>query len=1195
MKHNAKLLIIAAFFVLAVSFMITGNASAIYIGDGAVQNGTTGLWDIGDYGKCVTGISSTGTIAKDATKTSRPDCLTKTYSAYTNAGTCLNFTNTESSSHFWASTCKASDGTVFSLTGLDRTTAMCEQTILKNGKSLPAWECVHPAYSAYMESQCTTDGLTWRNGRCVDTSKTQATCTGNATSTANQGACTLQNGHATSGTSLPAVVTSAACATAGGIWTPTTASTNKYSWSNSSMPSMCVGSWTYTGPADNGAPGFCYTRVTLAGYNVNTCPVSTQGYVWDTTNLECDYSYGIVGTLDGNIVAKDGFTITALRGTAIDLSTTAYDTQGECLAAGFSWSTGVPKVSTFTDAVDTSATLATVKYSRSGCLECHNNTSQNNGYAERWKSSYKMTGHKNMLRKVTAGKNWAGPDGVVYTAAATGAINFATAKATISGVDKDLLYIFGDWMAPAPAGLDVIVDNGSGAAKYNGANDYSCAPCHTTGWNRPDAGLCSLSSKTTSAACATAGGTWYTMNGVQGGAYTPAEPAASYPAVTFAGAGKWDYDGIMCSRCHASVFAQTGTVTWTTATVTWTSNAGWSSSTFKTPSPAFTVPSGTSTHNTTAANTANQDNTQVCFGCHQGIAKTNKGTGADADLSNAAIIPVKNNNTWVTSGTVYAPEFNGHVLGNSFLNSPHARYSPPVSGNALVPNSLGKYALVGNATSQYNSSYGGYICRSSTSAGSGNVISTVLKSGVLSPITSADDCLLANNVLQGGTCALTNYAFDPRTTTQAICTTAGGAWTASASLTYWQPESQGSCTTCHNVHDSLFDANAAEPVRRECAITCHTTKADLATIRHPMGTGTPLGNGTDPVAACETCHMPKATDGGFPMHLWRINTDPTYSTFPTKTQFYGGSCSNALYTKSSSCTSAGGTWTDASGAACSDGVSVTAAACDAAGKTWSAQAVANTSPDTSASNGVAYSGAVWVDLDAACGQCHGGSAGATATKNGAPYFDKTYLGSLATGMHDSAKLPPTVAHGTVTNGAPTTRTVSFTDTSTDGNGKAAGTLSIYINWGDGSVSAGAGGGTFSHTYANNGVFTILHKATDTAGLYAGENIPVTVYQAPSLKYSMTVTVYKDAAKTQLAAYAKLQLKNGAGVVVGSGYTNASGQMTFTNLVNSAYTVIAYVSGVDFDTTTVGKQSTSKPVAATISGASRADIVVYPIP
>ena len=57
-----------------------------------------------------------------------------------------------------------------------------------------------------------------------------------------------------------------------------------------------------------------------------------------------------------------------------------------------------------------------------------------------------------MLRKVTAGKNWAGPNpdtGLleVYTTDGTVAIDFLTA--TVTG-GKQLFYIYGDWMAPLP-------------------------------------------------------------------------------------------------------------------------------------------------------------------------------------------------------------------------------------------------------------------------------------------------------------------------------------------------------------------------------------------------------------------------------------------------------------------------------------------------------------------------------------------------------------------------------------------------------------------------------------------------------------------------------------------------------------------------------------------------------------------------
>ncbi len=60
-----------------------------------------------------------------------------------------------------------------------------------------------------------------------------------------------------------------------------------------------------------------------------------------------------------------------------------------------------------------------------------------------------------------------------------------------------------------------------------------------------------------------------------------------------------------------------------------------------------------------------------------------------------------------------------------------------------------------------------------------------------------------------------------------------------------------------------------------------------------------------------------------------------------------------------------------------------------------------------------YANAVWVDLDLACGQCHGGSAGKSATKNNAPYMDKAYLAMVANKMHLDAE-PAPVADGAIT-------------------------------------------------------------------------------------------------------------------------------------------------------------------------------------
>jgi len=157
------------------------------------------------------------------------------------------------------------------------------------------------------------------------------------------------------------------------------------------------------------------------------------------------------------------------------------------------------------------------------------------------------------------------------------------------------------------------------------------------------------------------------------------------------------------------------------------------------------------------------------------------------------------------------------------------------------------------------------------------------------------------------------------------------------------------------------------------------------------GSGTPFDTNKYE-SACVVCHMAtQAIENGnqvsSAVHLWRINTDASYDTFPTTGQFYGGTCSvhtgavqNAPYlpvvylsdTSSSNCTAASGTWTDVT-------------------KDRNAQ---------TASEGT-YANAVWVDLDLACGQCHGGGSNSSTNppEDGVVYLPKVALGSAVQGMH----------------------------------------------------------------------------------------------------------------------------------------------------------------------------------------------------
>ena len=969
MKLKTKLLYLAAFLVLALSLILTGNASAKYVGDASVQNGTTGGWDLpADRGKCITGIKSDGTMVIDDSITSRPDCIATTFPAYTTSAACSASDSAGANlegAHAMVSNCVANDGTVISLKDLDRTASMCNQRAIAMGKTSGA------------------------------------------------------------------------------------------------MTSVCAAfTWTHMGPSLNGTDGFCYTTIRLD--NITTqgdCPVPTAGdpgtgtlgYSWDSTNSRCLYSYGIQGKANAALAKKDGSGNFAAAGANVDLSAAATDTMGECLFNGASWSNhttkgGTAAVATIDPAGSTIASPITSV--RAGCLSCHNNTTQYNSVKGRWKSDYLKTGHKNMLRKATAGNNWAGPnaDGVLevydsWGAGGVNSINWTDATTTVGGTSYPLMYIFGDWMAPAPDGLDVINWAGT-TAKYNNGSGYSCAACHTTGWRNEDTtkGLCNYSSNTTQAACeavssgAFGAGVWTPSSGTQGAGIGGAEPMASFPGYAVAGppanipgiTGQWDVDGIVCSRCHKVAYDPSLPIN----------------------DEGVNAPQGFTTHETDIFD--GWKCVQTCYGCHQSPAKTANGTGADVDLDHPENLPVKNSAT----EPAYVPEFSGHVLGGSFLNSPHGQFT-----GMIEPNSLGKYEI---AAGTYASTFSGLLCRSNTAAGLGNILETNADG---STIKSKAECNIANGQIAG---------FVPPADRPG----------------YWQPETGGgSCITCHNVHQSLFDADATEPLRRECT-TCH--KKNLANINHPSGTGTPLGDMSVPAEACVICHMPKATSSGFPMHLWRINADAAYRTFPTATEF---------------------------------GIGATAT-----------KKIANAAADG------AYTNAVWVDVDYACGQCHGGSFGPSATQNGAPYISKSNLSAFAENMHSNvapkASFTSNIDHYTVT----------LTDTSTDDS--IFPDNAITVKWGDGTSSTDNAGSVFTHTYATAGKFNIVYKVIDSDGLISSKTKTVAV------KFSITANI-----SPALPSDAKFILKKN-GITIRTGTGTAS--FVFSGLRPGTYKVKMKELGYTFD-------------------------------
>lgn len=332
-----------------------------------------------------------------------------------------------------------------------------------------------------------------------------------------------------------------------------------------------------------------------------------------------------------------------------------------------------------------------------------------------------------------------------------------------------------------------------------------------------------------------------------------------------------------------------------------------------------------------------------------------------------------------------------------------------------------------------------------------------------------------------------------------------------ASSFIYQDADRGGCTTCHDVHQSTVKAvNASAPFKKMCP-DCHTaTAANLFnSLKHPTGAGTPIGDGSDITGACEICHMPRPNQGsGTAAHIFRINVDPNYSTFPTLAK-----------------------WT-------------------------SGKKTAKTSPDGT------YTNAVWNDLDMSCGQCHGGSAGPSATKNGAPYISKSYLSVYAEKIHTVVDL----ASGAALKSSISLYTVSITDTSPKDAIFPAN--AVTVKWGDGTSSRGDAGATISHTYATAGKFHIVYTIKSTGGLKSKATTTVTVPE----RFSIIVGL-----SPALSGNAKFILKkNGTTKATGTG----TASFVFSNLKPGTYQVKISKSGYIFDgdDVTAGNQN---PVPVTV--------------
>jgi Chitobiase/beta-hexosaminidase C-terminal domain/Cytochrome c554 and c-prime len=202
------------------------------------------------------------------------------------------------------------------------------------------------------------------------------------------------------------------------------------------------------------------------------------------------------------------------------------------------------------------------------------------------------------------------------------------------------------------------------------------------------------------------------------------------------------------------------------------------------------------------------------------------------------------------------------------------------------------------------------------------------------------------------------------------------------------------CVGCHDPHQSTVagvpQTEAQKPIVNTCD-SCHKlAQTIIQTTGHPTGPQTPFPTGTqaDIPGACVTCHMQGAL-GQAQTHLFRINTNVNYYTYPTPEQLYVENLTGL-----------------------------------------------GTQPSLSLYGGAYYNPASWLDVDLACGQCHVGGNGVTnpygltppAGLPGSHAFTRNQLSQMAVGIHngDPAVPRPTYSPTPGTYTKPVTVTLSDT-------------------------------------------------------------------------------------------------------------------------------------------------------------------------
>ena len=787
--------------------------------------------------------------------------------------------------------------------------------------------------------------------------------------------------------------------------------------------------------------------------------------------------------------------------------------------------------------------------SKTTCLECHG-SGTNQYFTAPDKTSYLMTGHKNMLRPVKPGYPWAAPDGTAYGnndggspyygndtydwSAGTVTLGPPNTPATVP-----IYFIFGAWLDPTQ--LNTVYQGGFTGEMPGDSppSDYFCARCHTTGYRfdntgpqpaypyGPNAGqlMTDTDFKRVPVDYITSDGS--TCTDTTGTHCT----------------SSWYENGIQCERCHRDVANEAGghnCYIGGTYSATYTSYS------------ACTGAGGSWTVVKPTYETA----TALCLECHR---EENVDTTANT-ITLTTDLAVSGNScsdgtspdslTCVNGGGTWTAPFFDTEPGQTFLNSPHARFT-----GSLAQTTQNVPDLSVSLTGSYNSAF------------------------------------------KNSTIGDPDYG-----------------------------KNKG-CGGCHDVHQGIVEAvNAPKPIKAECS-DCHRAGAlsdpnapQINLINHPSGAGTPLEKmATEPARPCIICHMESGA-GNPPYHLMRINVDANYSTFPTAIQ--------------------------------------------------PQPQIGNTASDGKIA-------AVWSDIDLACGQCHGGSAGSSATQYSAPYMSKSALAGYAVNIHNTTTSPGfvhadftwtqdtsvskqvdfdasrstcpsgtctyswsgaftatgiTVHNSTWTGSAPYTVTLTVTDTAsnstdtktdpgvtpktlytnltpalttsvsgftvtvTDATTNNNGTITGAVKWGDGSAdgSITAVGGNTTHTYAKAGTYIIKYVVTDlavdSAGVNIAKNTSARVVVGTSQGYSISGTVENNASAAILNANATLSLLDSTGKVLRRTSANADGTFTFRPVAPGTYTIGANATAL-VGTTPTRFTFANVPVTVQNNGSGSSGVIV----